>query len=125
MEKVEGLTIGEKLVVTKGEQGDFHILHMAAETGVIGDKNIGEGTDELPAVGGSSKARVENLLQDENSSTDSGEVKPKPKPKEKPKTAKRSKRIVIEENFDEEEIDVAYSQAEVFVGFLDSESDSS
>ena len=123
LEKVDAMTIGEKLLVTKGAHGDVHLqaIPMAAETLNIDGKNRTEGgTFESSAVG--EKAQVEDVwCQDDDSSTDCGDFMPEPE--EKPKKAKRDKRIVYEANFDDEEVAVAYSQAQTFTAFVHSDDD--
>ena len=128
MEKVEAMAIGEKLLVTKGAHGDVNLqdIPMAAETLVIDDTKRTEGTVALSAVGENNKAQVEDVWHhDDDSSTDCGDFKPEPeeKPKGKPKKAKRGKRIVFEANFDDEEVAVAYSQAQTFTAFVHSDDD--
>lgn len=151
MLKVENMTIGEKFVVTKGEQGELliqDILHMQAETRVIDGRKITVGTFELSAVRGNNEAQVSN---EEENSTDSSEIQVldnstdsdiqvlhnsddssdeiqyvgtiKPKPKEKPKAKKTPKRIVFEENLDDEEVAVEFSQAQTFTALVHTDDD--
>ena len=129
MEKVDAMTIGEKLLVTKGAHGDIHLqdIPMVAKTLIIDGKNRTEETVESSAVEQNNKAQVEDVWHhhDDDSSTDCGDFKPEPeeKPKRKPKKAKSGKRIVFEENLDDEELAVEFSQAQTFNAFVDDSDD--